>query len=148
MINVSKLPLHLLHDLKEFVENNSNVQPGKEEEHVALMSANEAMDAYLGWNGIIGYTERITEALDSIRAAAENTEVKTDPKPELLIFSKLAFSRKAFDAFKIQLLKSGWYLGNADEEAYGSATSGDWVLYTAGRKLTRKELLDLISKGV
>lgn len=33
------------------------------------MSVHEAFDRFLTWNGIIGYTSTIIEALDSIRAA-------------------------------------------------------------------------------
>jgi hypothetical protein len=50
-------------------------------EDVAGLSAGEAIDKFLTWNGIMGFTGMITEGIDSIRAAATIHEIRTLVNP-------------------------------------------------------------------
>lgn len=54
------LPQHILKDIILFTEDNNS-------ELTDQTSARDALDMYLEWNGIIGYTDRIIEAWEKIK---------------------------------------------------------------------------------
>jgi hypothetical protein len=68
MIDVNKLPEDVQSDLFDEAGGDYNVETAKH------WSVREMFEKWLGWHGIIGYTDQIMEALDGIRAA----EVKDD----------------------------------------------------------------------
>jgi hypothetical protein len=59
-------------DIKSYVEENAYLGGMTVDEYINTMSNFELMDAYLTWNGIIGYTTRISRL----------TEVLSQPRPE------------------------------------------------------------------
>lgn len=62
MLDVEVLPDNVLSDI---LENLESEDPGD----VAVLSAGEAFDRFLIWNGIMGYTGTIISAINGIRIA-------------------------------------------------------------------------------
>ncbi|MFA5037202.1 MAG: hypothetical protein WC479_08515 [Candidatus Izemoplasmatales bacterium] len=60
MIDISQVPVGVLETI------NNATEGGREIEN---MTPKEALNLYLKWHGIIGYTDQIVDALDSLRAA-------------------------------------------------------------------------------
>lgn len=46
---------------------------GYDDDTIKMMSPREAFNLWLTWNGIVGYSDRITAALDSIRHSANSS---------------------------------------------------------------------------
>lgn len=59
-MDISRIPTYILSNLHE---------RGHTDEQIATMTPEEALDEFLNWEGIIGYTGRIVGALDALRAA-------------------------------------------------------------------------------
>lgn len=69
MLNVEKINPYVLADI---CENLSLDVTNKDDlEKVASLSVSEAFNSFLIWNGIVGYTDMITRALDNIRASSK-----------------------------------------------------------------------------
>lgn len=71
MTNLDKIPPRILKNLVDtLIENTWSIKT-ESDARAAMqhMSANELFEMWLNWNGIIGYTEMIVEAIDSLRAA-------------------------------------------------------------------------------
>jgi hypothetical protein len=60
MLNLNKLKIEVLETIQNSKEGCAEIE---------FMSTEEAFDAYLRWNGIIGFTKDIIETLDNIREA-------------------------------------------------------------------------------
>lgn len=60
MVNVSKIPAHMLRDLRA---------RGLKDEEIEQSSVHTLMDEYLKWHGIIGFTTSILGAADALKAA-------------------------------------------------------------------------------
>lgn len=86
MLDTTQIPAGALSDVRQFVRDNNLVRPSDHSKeacdaHIATMSPEEFLDAYLMWNGIIGYTDSIVSVLDAARKAeskphpADNREV-------------------------------------------------------------------------
>lgn len=71
MINTDNLKPEVLDDIREFLghEDASLDRKGEILVEIQHMSPEEAMDAYLSYNGIIGYTSQILSAWRSINEA-------------------------------------------------------------------------------
>ena len=62
-VKISDLPQHIQNDIEECVADNpSHFQRGFDAQ--ATWPLQEALDAYLLWNGIIGYTSKILSIVD------------------------------------------------------------------------------------
>ena len=72
MLDIDKLPRGALSDVREFVRDNrlASKHDGIDG-HIAKMTPDEFLDAYLKWNGIIGWTDAIVTTLDMARGAAK-----------------------------------------------------------------------------
>ena len=60
MIDIKKVPVYILKDISEAKEDCVEIEN---------LSPKEAFNLYLVWNGFIGFTDQIIDALDSLRAA-------------------------------------------------------------------------------
>ena len=71
MTNLDKIPPRIPKNLVDtLIENTWSIKTESDARATMQhMSANELFEMWLNWNGIIGYTETIIEAIDSIRAA-------------------------------------------------------------------------------
>lgn len=74
MIDPTKLPPNVLRDVRSFVLDNNRVHGADRTDkgcdlYISLCSPNEVFDMWLCWNGIIGYTETIVEAVTGIQGA-------------------------------------------------------------------------------
>jgi hypothetical protein len=67
--DIRELPEYILRDLLEYVAENDNIPMSREAAllDIAKMSADELFRIYCEWNGIIGYSSRLSEVLDSLR---------------------------------------------------------------------------------
>jgi len=63
-LDINELSDRVLTDIKENCDNVGELSPW------------EAIDKFLTWNGIIGYTSSIVVAIDSIRAASTIHEIR------------------------------------------------------------------------
>lgn len=73
MIDVASLPDKVQADLVNYVQDNpSKFQHESAESAIRNMSPREAVNAYLEWNGISGYTDDFIQAVFGIFAAAEH----------------------------------------------------------------------------
>lgn len=65
-------------EVRESILSNLDLcsEPDFEEglRHINNMTTFEAFNRYLNWHGIIGYTDRIIQALDNIRAANQTNK--------------------------------------------------------------------------
>lgn len=61
-LNLSKIPPYILDDLQSRLNTD---------EEIRAMSADEAFDEWCIWNGIIGWADRLADALDGLREAEE-----------------------------------------------------------------------------
>jgi hypothetical protein len=68
-LDINEISDLTLSDIMESLETEN-------ENAVAQLSAGEAIDRFLIWNGIQGFTGMILEATDSIRAAASIHEIR------------------------------------------------------------------------
>jgi len=59
-LDAGKLPKRVEQDIEDFIADN-NIRPSVE------MTMEEALDYYLKWNGIIGYTETILEIVKCVK---------------------------------------------------------------------------------
>ncbi len=78
MTNLDKLPSYVLSSIKNALDYDE-ASATKQAEIMAMLSyssVNEIFDYYLQWNGILGYTEQLIEALDNIRKAQEPNDVE------------------------------------------------------------------------
>lgn len=70
MLNTDLLPEHILDDILQNM-GVEDAEPGVEYDkavaELRTLSPAEALDKWLNWNGIIGYTSQIIEALDELR---------------------------------------------------------------------------------
>ncbi len=57
-IDLSNLPEHIRGDIEEFCEENNREAP---------RTVEEALEFYLGWNSIYGYTSPILTLVDTLR---------------------------------------------------------------------------------
>ena len=76
MIDVDQLP----DEVVNAILRNRGFEPDSEEGHkmIARLSPREAMDYYLRWKGIIGFTSGIIEAWDAIKSAERPAEGATN----------------------------------------------------------------------
>jgi hypothetical protein len=72
MIDPKKLPAFVRNDVIEsLIANNHTVADAAAAEVVlSQMSAREVFDIYLNWIGLYGYTDKLMDAVDGIRAAS------------------------------------------------------------------------------
>jgi hypothetical protein len=68
-LDINEINDQALNDIMENLGTEDETEVGK-------LSAGEAIDRFLIWNGIMGYTGMITEAIDSIRAADSIQEIR------------------------------------------------------------------------
>jgi hypothetical protein len=66
MLNINYIPDQVLTDI---LRNRNLDESDKSYEVVGNMSVHEAFDAFLTYNGFIGYTSILMQALDGIREA-------------------------------------------------------------------------------
>lgn len=73
MIDIDALEDKTLSDILNNTNFDETTPEGQEEIMADLRNSSdrELMDKFLNWNGIIGYTDTIIDALDDIRAAAD-----------------------------------------------------------------------------
>lgn len=74
MLDVSKIPKTVLDDILSNLgvdEDSSDKERGRVTEKVEAMDVYDAFDCFLTWNGIMGYTSMIINALDGLRAAKD-----------------------------------------------------------------------------
>lgn len=79
MIEFTKLSQDVQNDLIQFCEEDGDTFEEAKQRAVELCntsSIKEVLDAYLNWNGIIGYTQTILDAIESI----DKAEIKQLPK--------------------------------------------------------------------
>lgn len=78
-MNLDKIPPNVLRDVRAFVLENrlycrkpamsdSEVDRAVDA-HIAMSSAKECFEAFLVWNGIVGYTETLWSAVEGLKAA-------------------------------------------------------------------------------
>lgn len=61
LVNLKDLPLNVEGDIQEFQVENCNKYPRQD-----LLPLKEALQQYLEWNGIQGYTHDILEIVDAV----------------------------------------------------------------------------------
>lgn len=76
MIDIDELDDHTREDILDNLCMDSDEPTVAELTDLACSSAHEAMDRFLNWNGIIGYTETIITAIDSIRIAETVAQIR------------------------------------------------------------------------
>ena len=64
--------------LSDIMENMETEDPNC----IKHMDANQAMDRFLSWNGIIGYTDTIIEAYQSLRVAESIADLREATLPK------------------------------------------------------------------
>jgi hypothetical protein len=59
------------------IANNMGIEGDnqKDIDKIAALSVREAVDRFLGWHGIIGYTDTIINTIDNIRNSEVNYEL-------------------------------------------------------------------------
>lgn len=77
MLDVNELPDGVLTDIMENRSMNVDDISEQDLKMVGIYSFEEAMDYFLNWNGIQGFTTMITEAVDGIRAAVSVAEIRS-----------------------------------------------------------------------
>ena len=80
MIDIDALEDKTLSDILNNTNFDETTPEGQEEIMADLRNSSdrELMDKFLNWNGIIGYTDTIIDALDDIRAASDQGSVAMD----------------------------------------------------------------------
>ena len=80
MIDIDALEDKTLSDILNNTNFDETTLEGQEEIMADLRNSSdrELMDKFLNWNGIIGYTDTIIDALDDIRAASDQGSVAMD----------------------------------------------------------------------
>lgn len=73
-LDVNELPDQVLTDILSNLGVEDETE--KDLEVVGQMTAGEAMDRFLTWNGIMGFTGTIIEGIDGIRAADSIQEIR------------------------------------------------------------------------
>lgn len=69
-LDLSKIDPRALRDVREAVQDGNIAQePEAVDAYIAGMTSEIFLDYYLRWNGIIGFTVGIIQALDSVREA-------------------------------------------------------------------------------
>jgi hypothetical protein len=71
MSNVN--PNYISDDVMEAICNNMDLDSGEESTYrkIAKLTPTEAFNKFLIWHGIIGYTHKLINAWESIKASAE-----------------------------------------------------------------------------
>lgn len=78
MLDIDSIPDNVLTDILENKELPDD-ETGYTE--VAKLSARDAFDSFLNWNGIIGYTDKLIIALDGLRKSEAETERRLVQNP-------------------------------------------------------------------
>ena len=68
-------------DVLDGIRANLRAKDGSRDEEIAGMDANEMLERYLNWNGIIGYAEMISDAvreIDAAQTAGTSAQVQTE----------------------------------------------------------------------
>lgn len=60
MLSINTIPAHVIQDLKE---------RGHSEEQIKAMSAKEAFNEYLAWNGILGWGSTLWHVVERLKEA-------------------------------------------------------------------------------
>lgn len=76
MISPDLLPDEVVNSIGRRLGWDDNADFQRYYERIAQMSVTEALNKYLEWHGIIGFTEMIIEALDSLRAAEADARAR------------------------------------------------------------------------
>lgn len=69
-------------DVLDIMVRNDLHEAGYTDKQIAEMSIGECFEAWLVWNGIMGFGDGIRKALFSIGAASEETLIATDKAKE------------------------------------------------------------------
>lgn len=62
-LNFNKVHIRTAVDIRDFVDENKP--------HEEPTTLEEALDMWLNWNGIVGYTEQILRVIEDLKAAEE-----------------------------------------------------------------------------
>lgn len=69
MLNTSLIPKHVALDLLESLGTRQHTSLSDLDSQIAEMSPRDALDAFLTWNGIIGWADTLIETWEALKAA-------------------------------------------------------------------------------